>query len=125
MPQTKWKATLLRAITRHVLRDFAPGDVCSVISSEGYKIVKILAVERRGVHVMLYKDLFPRRPKSVDVKSLTLGSMLDRDELSIGHLPLSRNTFRSWAPIRIGRGSVTTDELTGYRAWESESGGFF
>ncbi len=116
---------MLRLVTRHVLRDFAPGDVCSVISSEGYKIVKVLAVERRGVHVMLYKDRFPRRPKSVKVESLTMGSVHDRDELSIGHLPLSRDTFRGWAPIRIGRGSVSNDELTAYRVWEGERGSFF
>jgi hypothetical protein len=44
---------------------------------------------------------FAIRPQSVEMGALSLGSINDPDGFGVGHLPLSRGTFGSWAPGQI------------------------
>jgi hypothetical protein len=78
-----------------------PGEIYSVQDRNGHKVVKILAVDSRAVHVRLYKNYFSHRPQSVDVNTLTLGSVYDADGFGVGHLPLTATTFSSWLPMLI------------------------
>jgi hypothetical protein len=103
----------------------AAGDVCLVTSGDMYRIVKVLATDHSTVHVRLYKDRFVTAPAVVDTTRLSLGSIHDPDGFGVGHLPVSRRTFAAWAPHRIQRETVTSDELEGYQIWsESKRGAF-
>jgi hypothetical protein len=88
-------------------------------------VVKILVLEPEAVHVRIYKQTFLTRPASVDPKSLTLGAIDDKDGFSIGHLPLSRQTFASWDPVFLSQQSVSDEELEGYKMWKDASGKTF
>jgi hypothetical protein len=98
-----------------------PGEIYSVQDRNGYKVVKILAVDSRAVHVRIYKNYSSHRPQSVDVNMLTLGSVYDADGFGVGHLPLPTTTFSSWLPMLISRTTVTQEELEGYEEWKKSS----
>jgi hypothetical protein len=104
---------------------YHPGEIYSVQDRDGYKVAKILAVDSIAVHVRLYKNSFPNRPHSVDVNTLTLGSIHDADGFGIGHLPITAATFSSWLPMLITRTVVTQEELEGYEEWKKSKGGAF
>jgi hypothetical protein len=104
----------------------APGDICSVLSgSRSYAIAKVIAVEGEIVHVRTYREKFLARPAAIEASALTLGRVGDPEGFGMGHLPLSRDTFARWEPHRIKSEPVIDEELEGYRAWRSESGGIW
>lgn len=111
-------------LNRRLPGNLRAGDVCVIASADGgYKILKVLLVEPDVIHVRLYKDRFPRFPSGVRTEALNLGTINDTDGFGVGHLPLSRETFATGAPTRIGREAVTSEELEGYRLWEEHGGG--
>jgi hypothetical protein len=113
----------------------APGALYSVRGSiEGvYQVAKVLHAEERGVHIRLYANEFSRRPTALSPELLGLGSVMpeaSEDQgypwaLSVGHLPVSHDTFASFDPVFVARAEVSDDELEGYRIWRSSGGGFF
>lgn len=93
----------------------------------GYSIVKILKLDIVGVHIRTYSNRFPQRPTDVDVSKLYMAG-IDRkpdEELGMGHLPLSRESFSGWKPELIKVVPVVPDELEGYKMWEEAKGGYF
>ena len=92
---------------------------------EGFGVIKILALDSDAVHIRIYKQTFSSRPGSVDPNSLTLGRMDDKDGFSIGHVPLSPETFKSWAPVFLSQQAVSDSELEGYKMWKDANGGKF
>jgi hypothetical protein len=110
--------------TRKLLAGVENGDICAVESGDGrYGIVKVLKIDASAVHVALYQNRYTVRPTRVDPATLTFGTMVDAGRTGVGHLPLSRETFSSWLPVRIQHESVTDEELEGYRLWEEFKGG--
>jgi hypothetical protein len=102
------------------------GALYSIENGDGvFSIVKLLAVDGDGVHVRLYKNKFPLRPLPVDPATLSLGSIYDADGFGMGHMPLSYSEFDAWLPLHMSDGSVTEEELEGYREWQSAGGGYF
>jgi len=111
---------------RRIPSDLHGGDICTVgADDEGYKIVKVLKTDASKVHIALYKNRYSQRPAQVDPAVLTFGTIDDADGVGIGHLPISRDTFASWLPVRIQHSPVTDEELEGYRIWEESKGGTF
>ena len=104
---------------------YNPGEFYSVQDRAGYKVAKILAVDSRVVHVRLYKNYFSDRPQTVNINTLTLGSIHDADGFGVGHLPVTAATFSSWLPMLITRTAVTQEELEGYEEWKKSKGGAF
>jgi hypothetical protein len=104
---------------------YRPGEIYSVQDEKGYKVAKVLAVDSTVVHIRLYKNVFPERPRSVDVTTLTLGTIHDADGFGIGHLPVTARTFSSWLPVLITRTTVAQEELEGYEEWKKSKGGAF
>jgi hypothetical protein len=105
---------------------FKVGALYSVEDGEGaYQVAKVLAVEDQGVHVRVYKNRFSTRPTQVDITSLSIGTIHDKDGFGMGHLPLTHNAFSAWAPRFLKDHSVTEDELDGYREFKSAGGQFF
>ena len=104
----------------------AAGVLYSVDTGKGYfQVAKVLAVTKMGVHIRLYKNQFQSRPTSVDLGSLKLGKIQDKDGFGIGHLPLTHRAFAEWRPEYMALSTVQPDELDGYREWESAQGGYF
>jgi hypothetical protein len=121
-------ALLIPACNRNnpVPSDLMAGGLYSTEDGKGqFGVVKILVLEPDAVHVRIYKQKFTSRPAGVDPASLTLGKLGDKDGFSIGHLPLSRQTFASWQPVFISQQSVSDSELEGYRTWKEAKGGIF
>lgn len=104
------------------------GDLLSVATDDGrFGVMKLVAVDLLGVHARLYVQRFAERPTSRDLGELTLAPFAPAREepFSIGHMPLSHQTFRGWRPELISRGSVEPEELEGYEMWREANGGYF
>jgi len=80
-----------------------------------FHVIKVLKVDAEGVHVRQYEGSFNSTP---DISALGL-------DVAIGHVPLSRTAFERMKVVFIEIGTVSEDELEGYRIWEDEGGGFF
>ncbi len=108
------------------MEEWHPGGLYSIANGNGkFGVVKILVLEANAVHVRIYKQTFRSRPTSVDPKSLTLGGINDKDGFSIGHMPLSKETFASWQPVFLSQQSVSENELEGYKMWKDAPGKTF
>jgi hypothetical protein len=102
------------------------GSVCTVNDGEGsYRVAKVLVVDDFGVHIRLYKDKWKERPDRVDLRTLSLGSIHDKDGFGMGHLPLTKRSFAAWKPVVVGKQEVTKEELEGYEMWKEGGGGYF
>jgi len=105
-----------------------PGDLWSVKTDDGrYGVMKVLATDEGGVHVRLYSQRFDQRPASVNPSELALAPVGQGDAtpFSIGHMPLSHHSFRGWEPELMSHGTVSEEELDGYRMWQEARGGYF
>lgn len=97
------------------------GCICIVENGDGkFGVVKILVINHKTAHIKIYKNVYTTRPSKIDLKTLTTGSMYDKDGSGIGHVPLERKVFNSWKPIVIGFEKVTKDDLEGYELWRSQ-----
>jgi hypothetical protein len=99
------------------------GGYYSIIDGERFGIAKVLKIDPEIVHVRIYKEHFPRRPRSIDPGQLTLGTVLDKDGFGISHLPLRLEAFASREPLFITHSEVSPNELRGYEAWKAAEGG--
>jgi len=95
--------------------------------ASGYRIVKILATDLQGVHIRMYSNHFDTRPKTINLKELYSNSIKD-DPKTFGsyHIPLRYETFsEKWKPEFVVEGTVSDDDLEGYKIWKEEKGGYF
>jgi hypothetical protein len=99
--------------------DVREGDLCSVVSSERFRVAKILRVDVRAVHVRLYGETYWSRPVAVKPDELSLGRQ------GIGHLPLARDEFERWDPVVFAHGTVAPEELEGYELWAEADAGLW
>jgi hypothetical protein len=103
--------------------EYHVGGLYSVIDEKGFRVAKVLAIDADAVHVRIYKNVFDSRPVSLDESKLKLGTINDPNGFGMGHLPLSREAFRSYNPVFIKGSSVQKDELEGYELWKEQGGG--
>ena len=99
------------------------GGYYSIIDGDTYSIAKVLKLEQEIVHVRIYKQHFPQRPRSIDPAALTLGTIHDKDGFGMGHLPLRLATFLASGPMFLTHAEVTSQELEGYNVWKESAGG--
>jgi len=110
--------------TRNAPSELFEGAYYSIIDDETFSIVKVLKLEAEIVHVRIYKQHFPQRPRSIDPAALTLGTIHDKDGFGMGHLPLRLATFMESEPIFLTHAELKPEELEGYNLWkESADGG--
>jgi hypothetical protein len=110
--------------TRSAPSELFEGAYYSIVDGETFSIAKILKLDPEIVHVRIYKQHFPQRPRSIDPAALTLGSIHDKDDFGMSHLPLRLVTFLNSDPIFLTHTEVTPQELEGYNFWkESADGG--
>ena len=98
------------------------GSICTIEDGEGkFGIVKVLVINDKEAHIKIYKNKYDQRPAKVDIKSLGLGSIDDKEGgFGIGHIPLDRNGFDNWKPIPVAFEEVTKNELVGYEMWKNQ-----
>ena len=104
------------------------GGLYSTRNEDGtFAIVKILKLEDEGVHIRAYSNQFDSEPEAIDETTLYLAGMDHGpdEQLGMGHLPLLKASFGSWAPRYIKTVPVEDAELEGYRMWKDAGGGFF
>jgi len=98
---------------------YKPGDIYSIDDGKGkIGIVKVLVVEPGVIHLRIYKNKFNNRPKTIEIKELSLGRLGDKDGFGMGHIPLDIDGFKNWKPELITSDKVTEDELEGYNIWK-------
>lgn len=104
-------------------RDLAPGDLVTVnFDDDGtFRVAKILATEREGVHVRVYAERFSERPHDLP-DELTLGTIHDT-YFGMGHLPLSWRDFGLWQAQHLAHAPITDDDLEGYEVWRQAANG--
>jgi len=102
-------------------KELKAGAICSVDDGDGkFGIVKILVIDTGIVHLRRYKNKFNQRPASIDITTLSLGSIYDKDGFGIGHTPLDRKAFENWQPVVLAYEEVSEEELEGYKIWKEQ-----
>jgi hypothetical protein len=97
------------------------GAICTVEDGDGkFGVVKILVLDDEIAHIRIYKNKYNQRPVSIDLKTLSLGSINDKDGFGIGHTPLDRKGFENWKPVVITYEEVNKEELEGYEIWKEQ-----
>ena len=98
------------------------GSICTIEDGAGkFGVVKVLVINNEEAHIKIYKNKYDQRPTKVDMKTLSLGSINDKDgEFGIGHVPLERMGFDNWKPVSVGFEEVTKDDLVGYEMWKNQ-----
>lgn len=97
------------------------GSICTVDDGDGkFGIVKVLVIDDEIAHLRIYKNKYDHRPAKIDLTTLSLGSMNDKDGFGIGHTPLARKGFDDWNPVVVAFQKVTEEELEGYKIWRSQ-----
>jgi len=99
------------------------GGYYSIADGDTFSIAKILKLEVEVVHVRIYKQHFPQRPRSIDISALTLGTINDEDGFGMGHLPLRLATFQESEPSFVTYSQIKPEELEGYNLWKETAGG--
>jgi hypothetical protein len=102
------------------------GGLYSVDLGEGYfRVVKVLALNRAGVHVLVHGNRFPARPSEVDPAALDVRPRGDPRGWGIHHLPLAWDLFISWQPNFIQSTEVTAAEREPFEDWIQVQGGIW
>jgi hypothetical protein len=109
--------------TRIAPAELFEGAYYSIVDGDVFSIAKVLKLEPAIVHVRIYKQHFPQRPRSIDPSALTLGTIHDKDGFGMGHLPLRLATFMDREPMFLTHAEVTPQELEGYNFWKESAGG--
>jgi len=82
-----------------------------------WRVVKVLAVDQRAVHLRLYANTFDQQPTHLDPAQLSLGDASNRANIGIGHLPMAKSGFLdTHALIKVV--PITDEELEGYRLYK-------
>lgn len=101
------------------------GGYYSIVDGTRFGIAKVLKLDPEIVHVRIYKEHFPQRPRAIDPAQLTLGTMFDKDGFGMSHLPLRTESFLLREPFFITHSEVKPNELKGYELWKELQGGVF
>jgi hypothetical protein len=99
------------------------GAYYSIADGSRFNIAKVLKLDLYIVHVRIYKQHFPVRPRMVDLAALTLGTTHDKDGFGVGHLPLRLEVFKKREPIFVTYAKVQSEELEGYNFWKENADG--
>ncbi|MDT4967052.1 MAG: hypothetical protein QOJ64_1789 [Acidobacteriota bacterium] len=99
------------------MQAFEPGDDLIFQLESGFGLLRVLAVEDRGVegrvwHLLAYEELFPEVEAAeaalADSKSL---------HVRLDHMALTDRAFERTPAAKIGNRPVIDHELSGYRHW--------
>jgi hypothetical protein len=101
--------------------DLIPGSICTVDNGDStFGVVKILVIDDQIAHLKVYKNQYRVRPSEIDLKTLSIGTLHDKDGFGIGHIPIARKGFDNWKPVIIGFEKVSKEDLEGYEIWKNQ-----
>lgn len=111
-------------------KDMQPGEYYSFVSGDGdYKVLKVLVVDEKLVHVCYYNNIFKKQPTKDIVSSLFFGKQKSDDvfldvsgnQQTTGrkHIALTLNNWKNWQPEWLSDGEVDSDELAAYEEWKN------
>ena len=87
------------------------GAICTVTKGDGmFGAIKILMVTNLFLDVTLYKNKYNKRPATIDLATLTIGTVHDTDGFGIGKVSLSPEGFMNWEPVVVGFLPLTAEE---------------
>ena len=104
------------------------GGLYAVKTEDGaYRILKILKVDERGVHIRIYSNRFGAVPGAVEEASLFLAGVKGGpgEDVGVGHTAVSRETFAAWGGQYVQLSTVSASDLEGYWEWLAAKGGYF
>jgi hypothetical protein len=103
------------------------GGIYATPNEGGYTLIKVLKVDKGGVHIRMYSNLFKEIPSTVDENKLFMAPPDNEEELPLGmgHAPISHKSFSTWGAVFIVKSTVSESELEGYKMWEDAKGGYF
>ena len=99
------------------------GGLYVICSKRPYSVLKVLKAEEGIIHIRLYKNKYGEIPAKIAPDSLELGSINDKDDFGVGHLPISQEMFASWKPQFLQHTLLEQEELEGYEEWKKSHGG--
>jgi hypothetical protein len=108
--------------------EWSEGGLYSIEAEEGrYAVAKVLKLDEHGVHIRMYSNRFDTRPTDVDPEALYMTSLKHSpgEHPGIGHLPMSRASFRRMNALLTKLAHLDATELTGYNLWRDAGGGYF
>lgn len=97
------------------------GSICTVENGDGkFGVVKVLVISDKEAHIAVFKNEYEKRPTKIDLKTLSIGTINDKDGFGIGHIPVERKEFDNWKPISVGYEKVSKEDLEGYEMWKDQ-----
>ena len=113
------KALFFRdAADKPVLEMPQTGSICSIDNgTDGFRIVKVLVVDKELIHLKLFQNGFRMRPQTIDLGLLRMGADDEDEGYGMEHIPLFHADFNKWKPEILAFQDVQEGELTGYWQW--------
>jgi sugar lactone lactonase YvrE len=93
--------------------ELGPGDIA---------IARVLAADSAAVHVRLYRNRLPHRPKDDRVPPVTVGDPGDVEGMGQAHVAITPRLFAAWHPRFINKAQVKPRHLRDYRTWQAARG---
>jgi hypothetical protein len=88
----------------------------------GIAIGRVLVADALAMHLRLYRDRLPHRPKDDRLPPVTLGDPGDPDGVGLRHLAVTARLFTAWRPAFVYRAELKPRHLREYRAWQAVGG---
>ena len=96
-----------------------------IVREEGsYAPAKVLARDRKGVHLRLYSDRWAAPPDRLDPWALRM-ERFDARVPGVGHIPMTVNAYVAMEPTFERLALTVSREFDGLRTWEEAQGGYF
>jgi len=100
------------------------GALYSVPNHGGYNVIKVLKVEKKGLHVRFYSNRYSTKPTQINESELYISSTIQNNTVGQPHYPLSYVTLETWRADFIQQSSVSPEELESYHQWKRHKRGF-
>ncbi len=97
------------------LQSYKSGELYSMPNKGKFGIFKVLKVDKKGVHVRVYSNLYSKIPSKINSSELFIDK---QDKSSTNHTPLTFSSIKLWNPSFLQRIKVEKDELKDYFSWK-------
>ena len=96
-------------------------------SNGSYSVMKLLKVEGGGVHIKIYSNQFDSLPTKVDESTLTIVGLnhKENETLGVADMPIKYDAYANYKATFVQQGTVTDEELKGYKTWKAADGKYF
>jgi hypothetical protein len=96
------------------IQNYKAGELYTIPNQGKFGIFKVLKVDKRGVHVRVYSNLYSKIPKKININELFIDK---NDKSGRGHTPLTFSSIKLWRPSFLQNTKVEKEELQDYFSW--------